>query len=141
MLKLKKIVSIVLVLLFVFSAFPILSNAESYVERPINEEVEVEDNSIQPLYDIIFSIELHVTEEKVAAVLETVEDHSLQVTITLYQEKGSGWSFLAKKSFSDYGTIVLGELYYNFKPGVTYKAVANFNADGETDSMEEIFSF
>lgn len=141
MYKLKKIVSMVLVMLFAFSILPVSSDAASYVEQPINEEVQAGDNSIQPLYDIIFSIELYATEEKVAAIIETVEDHSLQVTITLYQEKGSGWSFLAKKSFSDYGTIVLGELYYNFKPGVTYKAVANFNADGETDSMEEIFSF
>lgn len=139
--KLKRIISMVLVMLFAFSTLPVSSNAASYVEQPINEGLQVEENSIQPLYDTIFSIELYATEEKVAAILETVEEHSLQVTITLYQEKGSGWSFLAKKSFSDYSTILLARLYWDFEPGVTYKAVANFNADGETDSMEEIFSF
>ena len=139
--KFKKALSTMLVALLIFANLSVPSSAETYVEKPINEKFQGEDGSIQPLYDVIFSIELYATEEKVAAMLETDRDCSLQITITLYQEKGNGWSFLAKKSFSDYSTALLARLYWDCEPGVTYKAVANFNADGETDSMEEIFSF
>ncbi len=139
--KFKKALSTMLVALLIFANLSVPSSAETYVEQPINEKFQGEDGSIQPLYDVIFSIELYATEEKVAAMLETDRDCSLQITITLYQEKGNGWSFLAKKSFSDYSTALLARLYWDFEPGVTYKAVANFNADGETDSMEDIFSF
>lgn len=119
----------------------ILSAAEGYVNYPEEILYESDENSIQPLYDIIHSVEMYYTEEKVAAILEADNDYSLRITITLYQEKGSGWSFLAKKTFSDHSSALLGELYYDFQPGVTYRAVVNFNAGGETDSMEDIFSF
>lgn len=48
---------------------------------------------------------------------------------------------LAKKTFSGYSSALLGELYYDFEPGVTYRGVANFYAGGETDTMDETFSF
>ena len=50
-------------------------------------------------------------------------------------------SFLGKKTFSGYSSVLLGELYYDFEPGVTYRGVANFYAGGETDTMDETFSF
>ena len=130
-----------LVVLLFCSDFSIISSAETYVEQTIDEEFQNEDESVQPLYDIIYSVELYATEEKVAAMLETEQACSLQITITLYQEKGSGWSFLAKKTFSDHSTALLGELYWDFQPGVTYRAVANFKADGERDTMEDTYEF
>ena len=137
----KKLLSSILSVALILSNSFILSNADEYVKRVGNQEIQNENNLLQPLYDIIFSVELFATEEKVTAVVETDTECSLRVTITLYQQKGSGWSFLAKKTFSDYNVILAGTINYNFQPGVTYKAVANFNAGGETDSMEEIFSF
>ncbi len=131
----RKLVSVFLTFLLLISNLSIISGAEGYVNDP------EEGNYPVPLYDIIHSIELYATEEKVSAVVETDDYCSLRVTITLYQQKGSGWSFLAKKTFSDYNVILAGTINYNFQPGVTYKAVANFNAGGETDSMEDIFSF
>lgn len=130
-----------LMFLLIIPNFSIVSVADGYNDSL--EEIVSEDskNSIQPLYDIIHSVEIYATEEKVAAMLEADDYCSLRVTITLYQEKGSGWSFLAKKTFSDYSTALLGIIYWDFEPGVTYKAVANFNAGGESDTMEEIFSF
>lgn len=139
--NLKRALSTMLVVLLFFSNFSIISSAETYVEQTIDEEFRNEDESVQPLYDIIYSIELYATEEKVAAMLETEQACSLQITITLYQEKGSGWSFLAKKTFSDHSTALLGELYWDFQPGVTYRAVANFKADGERDTMEDTYEF
>ena len=131
----RKLVSVFLTFLLLISNLSIISGAEGYVNDP------EEGNYPVPLYDIIHSIELYATEEKVSAVVETDDYCSLRVTITLYQQKGSGWSFLAKKTFSDYNVILAGTINYNFQPGVTYKAVANFNAGRETDSMEDIFSF
>ena len=131
----RKLVSVFLTFLLLISNLSIISGAEGYVNDP------EEGNYPVPLYDIIHSIELYATEEKVSAVVETDDYCSLRVTITLYQQKGSGWSFLAKKTFSDYNVILAGTINYNFQPGVTYKAVANFNAGGETDSMEDLFSF
>lgn len=130
-----------LTFLLVLPNFSILSAAEGYVNYPEEILYKSDENSIQPLYDIIHSVEMYYTEEKVAAMLEADNDYSLRITITLYQKKGSGWSFLAKKTFSDHSSALLGELYYDFQPGVTYRAVVNFNAGGETDSMEDIFSF
>ena len=130
-----------LTFLLILPNLSILSAAEGYVNYPEEILYESDENSIQPLYDIIHSVEMYYTEEKVAAILEADNDYSLRITITLYQEKGSGWSFLAKKTFSDHSSALLGELYYDFQPGVTYRAVVNFNAGGETDSMEDIFSF
>ena len=137
----KKFFMFFLTFLLILPNLSILSAAEGYVNYPEEILYESDENSIQPLYDIIHSVEMYYTEEKVAAILEAVNDYSLRITITLYQEKGSGWSFLAKKTFSDHSSALLGELYYDFQPGVTYRAVVNFNAGGETDSMEDIFSF
>ncbi len=137
----KKFFMFFLTFLLILPNLSILSAAEGYVNYPEEILYESDENSIQPLYDIIHSVEMYYTEEKVAAILEADNDYSLRITITLYQEKGSGWSFLAKKTFSDHSSALLGELYYDFQPGVTYRAVVNFNAGGETDSMEDIFSF
>ena len=137
----KKFFMFFLTFLLILPNLSILSAAEGYVNYPEEILYESDENSIQPLYDIIHSVEMYYTEEKVAAILEADNDYSLRITITLYQEKGSGWSFLAKKTFSDHSRALLGELYYDFQPGVTYRAVVNFNAGGETDSMEDIFSF
>ena len=137
----KKFFMFFLSFLLILRNLSILSAAEGYVNYPEEILYESDENSIQPLYDIIHSVEMYYTEEKVAAILEADNDYSLRITITLYQEKGSGWSFLAKKTFSDHSSALLGELYYDFQPGVTYRAVVNFNAGGETDSMEDIFSF
>ena len=137
----KKFFMFFLTFLLILPNLSILSAAEGYVNYPEEILYESDENSIQPLYNIIHSVEMYYTEEKVAAILEADNDYSLRITITLYQEKGSGWSFLAKKTFSDHSSALLGELYYDFQPGVTYRAVVNFNAGGETDSMEDIFSF
>ena len=123
------------------SNLSILSSADDFVTSE-NGMYKNEDNSeVQPLYDIIHSITLDILDDGVDAVLETMDPTSLQITITVYQQKGSGWSLLAKKTFSSYGRALLGNVSCDFQPGVTYKAVANFNAGGETDSMEDIFSF
>lgn len=137
----KKFFMFFLTFLLILPNLSILSAAEGYVNYPEEILYESDENSIQPLYNIIHSVEMYYTEEKVAAILEADNDYSLRITITLYQEKGSGWSFLAKKTFSDHSSALLGEFYYDFQPGVTYRAVVNFNAGGETDSMEDIFSF
>lgn len=139
--KIKKIISTLLVALHVFLSFSVSASAESYVGHPINGEFQNETGLPQPLYDIIFSVKMYATEEKLAAMVEADDYCSLRVTITLYQENGSGWSFLAKKTFSDYSTALLGSIYYDFEPGVTYRGVANFYAGGETDTMDETFSF
>ncbi len=139
--KIKKIISTLLVALLVFLSFSVSASAESYVGHPINGEFQNETGLPQPLYDIIFSVKMYATEEKLAAMVEADDYCSLRVTITLYQENGSGWSFLAKKTFSDYSTALLGSIYYDFEPGVTYRGVANFYAGGETDTMDETFSF
>ena len=139
--KIKKIISTLLDALLVFLSFSVSASAESYVGHPINGEFQNETGLPQPLYDIIFSVKMYATEEKLAAMVEADDYCSLRVTITLYQENGSGWSFLAKKTFSDYSTALLGSIYYDFEPGVTYRGVANFYAGGETDTMDETFSF
>ena len=139
--KTKKIISTLLVALLIFLSFPVSASAESYVEQPINEEFQNETGLPQPLYDIIFSVKMYATEEKLAGMVEADNDCSLRITLTLYEENGSGWSFLAKKTFSGYSSALLGELYYDFEPGVTYRGVANFYAGGETDTMDETFSF
>lgn len=141
MCKTKKIISTLLVTLFIFFGFSISSSAETYVEQPVNGEFQNETGLPKPLYDIIFSIKMYATEEKLAGIVEADNDCSLRITLTLYEENGSGWSFLAKKTFSGYSSALLGELYYDFEPGVTYRGVANFYAGGETDTMDETFSF
>ena len=118
--KIKKIISTLLVALLVFLSFSVSASAESYVGHPINGEFQNETGLPQPLYDIIFSVKMYATEEKLAAMVEADDYCSLRVTITLYQENGSGWSFLAKKTFSDYSPALLGSIYYDFEPGVTY---------------------
>lgn len=135
----KRVISIFASILLVICSFTLISSADGYISVP--ENVILENEGVQPLYDIIHSITLDVDEDQVEAVVETDMPASLRITITIYQQKGSGWSFLAKKTFSDYNVILAGTINYNFQPGVTYKAVANFNAGGETDSMEDIFSF
>ncbi len=135
----KRVISIFASILLVICSFTLISSADGYISVP--ENVILENEGVQPLYDIIHSITLDVDEDQVEAVVETDMPASLRITITIYHQKGSGWSFLAKKTFSDYNVILAGTINYNFQPGVTYKAVANFNAGGETDSMEDIFSF
>lgn len=135
----KRVISIFASILLVICSFTLISSADGYISVP--ENVILENEGVQPLYDIIHSITLDVDEDQVEAVVETDMPASLRITITIYQQKGSGWSFLAKKTFSDYNVILAGTINYNFQPGVTYKAVANFNAGGETDSMEDVFSF
>ncbi len=137
--KAKNLFSIFLSLLLIVMNTSILSSAESHVNPDNN--FAGNNESIQPFYDIIHSITLDIVEEGVDAIIETDWPASLQITITLYQQKGSGWSFLAKKTFSENGTYLSGRLNYNYQSGVTYKAVANFRAGSETDSMEDIFSF
>lgn len=141
MYKVKKIISTLLVTLLVFLSFSVSASAETYVEQSINENFQNEAGLPQPLYDIIFSVKMYATEEKVAAMVEADNDCSLRITLTLYEENGSGWSFLAKKTFSDYSSALLGTIYWDFEPGVTYRAVANFYAGGETDTMEDTYKF
>lgn len=136
----RKFMFVFLAILFLMSSLTIVSGAEGYVSVPEVDTFEEEGYPV-PMYDIIHSIELYATEEKVTAALEADDAYSLRITLTLYEQKGSGWSFLAKKTFSDHSRILVGSINYNFQPGVTYKAVANYNAGGETDSMEDIFSF
>lgn len=139
--KIKKIISTLLVALLVFLSFSVSASAESYVGHPTNGEFQNETGLPQPLYDIIFSVKMYATEEKLTGIVEADNDCSLRITLTLYEENGSGWSFLAKKTFSDYSSALLGSIYYDFEPGVTYRGVANFYAGGETDTMDETFSF
>ena len=73
----RKLVSVFLTFLLLISNLSIISGAEGYVNDP------EEGNYPVPLYDIIHSIELYATEEKVSAVVETDDYCSLRVTITL----------------------------------------------------------
>lgn len=83
----------------------------------MGENLRNEENNegIQPLYDIIHSVKMYATEEKLAGIIEADDDCSLRITLTLYEENGSGWSFLGKKTFSGYSSVLLGELYYDFE--------------------------
>ena len=141
MMKIRKLISVFLMIVMLISNLTLLTSAQGYVvlgENPRNEE---NNEGIQPLYDIIHSVKMYATEEKLAGIIEADDDCSLRITLTLYEENGSGWSFLGKKTFSGYSSVLLGELYYDFEPGVTYRGVANFYAGGETDTMDETFSF
>ena len=137
--KVKKIVAFLTIISLMVVNFSILSSAESYTNVP--ENLETEDDTVQPLYDIIHIASLEVLDDGVEAIVEVDTPNRLQVTITIYKEKGNGWSMLSKKTFSKNGTLLAAKLDYDFEPGVTYRAVANFYAGGETDSMEDIFSF
>lgn len=139
--KIKRLIPVLLAMMLLISSLTLLTSAQGYIAVRENSETEENNEGIQPLYDIIHSVKMYATEEKLAAMVEADDYCSLRVTITLYQENGSGWSFLAKKTFSDYSTALLGSIYYDFEPGVTYRGVANFYAGGETDTMDETFSF
>ena len=141
MMKIRKLISVFLMIVMLISNLTLLTSAQGYVVLGENLRNEENNEGIQPLYDIIHSVKMYATEEKLTAIVEADDYCSLRVTITLYQENGSGWSFLAKKTFSDYSTALLGSIYYDFEPGVTYRGVANFYAGGETDTMDETFSF
>lgn len=94
--KFKKALSTMLVALLIFANLSVPSSAETYVEQPINEKFQGEDGSIQPLYDVIFSIELYATEEKVAAMLETDRDCILTNNDYVISGKGK-WLVLSSK--------------------------------------------
>ena len=137
----KKLASVFLVMMVLVSSLTLLTNAEAYIAPGRNLRIEENNEGVQPLYDIIHSVKMYATEEKVAAMVEADNDCSLRITLTLYEENSSGWSFLAKKTFSDYSSALLGTIYWDFEPGVTYRAVANFYAGGETDTMEDTYKF
>ena len=138
----KKTISILPSVVMMFCYLTFFSSAEGYVNAIKPNDFIVKSEGVQPLYDIIHSLTLDVDENQVEAIVETDIKTSLRITITIYQQKGSGWSFLAKKTFSGSNTRTLtGVIAYDFQLGITYKAVADFNAGGETDSMEDIFSF
>lgn len=139
--KIRKLISVFLMIVMLISNLTLLTSAQGYVVLGENLRNEENNEGIQPLYDIIHSVKMYATEEKLAGIIEADDDCSLRITLTLYEENGSGWSFLGKKTFSGYSSVLLGELYYDFEPGVTYRGVANFYAGGETDTMDETFSF
>lgn len=141
MVKIRKLISVFLMIVMLISNLTLLTSAQGYVVLGENLRNEENNEGIQPLYDIIHSVKMYATEEKLAGIIEADDDCSLRITLTLYEENGSGWSFLGKKTFSGYSSVLLGELYYDFEPGVTYRGVANFYAGGETDTMDETFSF
>lgn len=141
MVKIRKQISVFLMIVMLISSLTLLTSAQGYVVLGENLRNQGNNEGIQPLYDIIHSVKMYATEEKLAGMVEADNDCSLRITLTLYEENGSGWSFLAKKTFSGYSSALLGELYYDFEPGVTYRGVANFYAGGETDTMDETFSF
>ena len=66
-----------LTFLLILPNLSILSAAEGYVNYPEEILYESDENSIQPLYDIIHSVEMYYTEEKVAAILEADNDYSI----------------------------------------------------------------
>ncbi len=141
MVKSRKQISVFLMIVMLISSLTLLTSAQGYAVLGENLRNQGNNEGIQPLYDIIHSVKMYATEEKLAGMVEADNDCSLRITLTLYEENGSGWSFLAKKTFSGYSSALLGELYYDFEPGVTYRGVANFYAGGETDTMDETFSF
>ena len=87
----KRVISIFASILLVICSFTLISSADGYISVP--ENVILENEGVQPLYDIIHSITLDVDEDQVEAVVETDMPASLRITITIYQQKGSGWSF------------------------------------------------
>lgn len=139
--KIKGLASVFLMIVMLISSLTLLTSAQGYIALGENSRIEENNEGIQPLYDIIHSVKMYATEEKLTGIVEADNDCSLRITLTLYEENGSGWSFLAKKTFSDYSSALLGSIYYDFEPGVTYRGVANFYAGGETDTMDETFSF
>ena len=141
MVKSRKQISVFLMIVMLISSLTLLTSAQGYAVLGENLRNQGNNEGIQPLYDIIHSVKMYATEEKLAGIIEADDDCSLRITLTLYEENGSGWSFLGKKTFSGYSSVLLGELYYDFEPGVTYRGVANFYAGGETDTMDETFSF
>ena len=94
----RKIIALFSAFLLMVSNLSILSGAESYITS--DDSSITENEEIQPLYDIIHIISIEAFEDGVEAIMETDSSASLQITITIYQEKGSSWSMLSKKSFS-----------------------------------------
>ena len=137
--KKRNLVAILIAIVLTISSLSVVSGAKSYLNLP-DEDVLLEDG-IQPLYDIIHMIFLEPYEDGVEAIIETDWSAALQITITIYRQNGSGWSMAAKKSYSKNGTGLAVFYDYDFEPGVTYKVVANYRADNERDTMEDIFSF
>ena len=138
--KMRLLFSSLLILSMLFS-LSILSGAETTITQPAGIIELSEDNAVEPLYDKIHRVEMYANYDGVTAVIETTEDYSMTAKETVYKENGSGWSFVAKKTFSDYGAILIGTVNCNFEPGVTYKAVAEFNVDGERETMEDYYTF
>lgn len=137
----KKIAVWLALMLLLISNLSISSTATEYRDE-LEKEVIVEENeSIQPLYDIIHRLSFGIVDDGVEASMETDFSTSLQITITLYQQKENGWSLLAKKTFSRTSTVLGGRIEYDFKSGVTYRAVANFNAGGERETIEDERTF
>lgn len=137
--KKRNLITILVAVVLMFSSLSVVSGAESYVN--LSDEDALLESGVQPLYDIIHMISMKPFEDGVEATIETDWSAALQITITIYQQNGSGWSMKSKKSFSKNGTGLAVFLDYDFEPGVTYRAVVNFRAGSETDSMEDIFSF
>ena len=135
--KKRNLVAILIAIVLTISSLSVVSGAKSYLNLP-DEDVLLEDG-IQPLYDIIHMIFLEPYEDGVEAIIET--DWSAALQITIYRQNGSGWSMAAKKSYSKNGTGLAVFYDYDFEPGVTYKVVANYRADNERDTMEDVFSF
>ncbi len=139
--KLRKTLSVFLGVLILISNLVIVSTADELPDSLVNNFQSSQNDSVQPLYDIIHSVSLGLVDNGVEAIIETDTATSLQITVTIYQQKGSSWSMAVKKSFSDYNTILGAIVEHDFQPGEVYKVVANFRAGGERETMEDIYGF
>lgn len=130
-----KRVIIILMTLLILSNTPVYIYAEEYTDDLILKDT----GNIQPYYNIIEQPFLSVRADSIEVSLVTYKYASLKINLKVYQEKGSSWSLVVNKTFSENGDRLSGKIDYDFQSGETYRVIAEFYADTEYDKIEQYY--
>ena len=125
--KKNKIVILFLTALLIISNVSVISSADRYSDF---QQITTTEENVLDIYD-----------DGVEVMMETDYSTSLQISVTIHQEKGSSWSLLSKKTFSKNSTVLGGKVNCDFQSGVRYRVIANFNAGGAKDTIEKEFVY
>ena len=136
--KKNKIVILFLTALLIISNVSVISSADRYSDF---QQITTTEENVWPLFEIIHRTSLDIYDDGVEVMMETDYSTSLQISVTIHQEKGSSWSLLSKKTFSKNSTVLGGKVNCDFQSGVRYRVIANFNAGGEKDTIEKEFVY
>ena len=94
--KKNKIVILFLTALLIISNVSVISSADRYSDF---QQITTTEENVRPLFEIIHRTSLDIYDDGVEVMMETDYSTSLQISVTIHQEKGSSWSLLSKKLF------------------------------------------